>query len=493
LERSLKVNAILDQLAGITAEVCTDPDTLAAYASDRSFATPMKVAALVRVQNAEQVEALVKWANRTQTPLVPLSSGGPHFRGDTVPEMPGSVIVDLSGMKRILNINRQQRMAVVEPGVTYGELQAALAEEGMCLSMPLAPRSTKSVATSVLDLEPRLNALHQWNSTDPLRCTEVTWGDGNRMFTGEAGGGPRDLEKQWSMQKWQVAATGPNMLDFYRLLTASQGTMGIVTWVSLRCELLPQVQRTLLVPAPSAEALQDFVYQTLRVRFSDGLFLLNRASLAALLGDSPEAVRALKGELPPWVAVVNVVGRSLLPEERVQAQEQDIADIAQGCGLPCLPALPGVRGEELRARAFEPSREPFWKESPKGAFQDIFFTSTLDRTPAFIEAVQTLALAAGFPVEDLGVYIQPINMGVGCHCEFTLSYDPHCPQESARARKLFGEASESLASLGAYFSRPHGIWAHLQLNKDAQSTLALKKVKGIFDPNGILNPCKLSV
>ncbi len=489
------MNATLNQLAGIVGQagVSTTPESLAAYASDSSFATPMKPAAVVKVQSAEQVEALVKWANQTQTPLVPVSSGAPHYKGDTVAEMPGSVIVDLSGMKKILNINRQQRMAVVEPGVTYGELQAALAKEGMCLSMPLAPRATKSVAASVLDLEPRLNALHQWNYTEPLRCTEVTWGDGNRMFTGEAGAGPRDLEKQWAAQKWQVSPTGPNMLDFYRLLTASQGTMGIVTWVSLRCELLPQVERTYLVPAAKLEDVNEFAYKTLRVRFSDGLFVMNGAALASLMGGNAEEVKTLKAELPTYVAVVNVVGRELLPEERVQAQEQDIAEIAQACGLQLLPSVPGLRAEQVRAKAFEPSQVPFWKETAKGAFQDIFFTTTLNRTPEFIEAVQKQAIAAGYPVEDIGVYIQPINMGVGCHCEFTLPYNAACAKESARAKKLFVDISETISSMGAYFSRPHGIWARLQLNKDAQSTIALKKVKGIFDPNGILNPGKLSV
>jgi len=486
------VDKQLGEIVG-DANVSSEATLLESFACDRSFNAKVLPRFVVKVQSAEQVEALVKWANQTQMPLVPVSSGGPHFKGDTVPEKPGSVIVDLSGMRRIININRQQRMAVVEPGVTYGELQFALALEGMCLSVPLAPRSSKSVLTSVLDLEPRLNALHQWNYTDPLRCTEVTWGDGNRMFTGEAGGGPRDLDKQWAAQKWQVSAAGPNMLDFYRLLTASQGTMGIVSWVSLRCEVLPQVQRTYLVPGQTAQSLQDFVYKTLRTRFSDGLFVMNGASLASLLGGTPGEIQALKEQLPPWVAVVNVVGREFLAEERVEAQEQDIAEIAQACGLKCLPAVPGARGEEVQAKAFEPSGEPYWKEISKGAFQDIFFTTTLDRTSIFIDAVQELAIAAGYPLEDLGVYIQPINMGVGCHCEFTLPYDATCPRETTRMKQLFGDASEKLASLGAYFSRPHGLWARLQLNKDAQSTITLKKIKGIFDPNGVLNPGKISI
>jgi hypothetical protein len=138
---------------------------------------------------------------RNKNTLVPVSSGAPHFKGDTVPSVPQSVIVDLSGMNKIININRQQRMAVIEPGVTYGQLQEALAKEGMTLSTSLRPRANKSVLTSVLEVEPRLNCLHQFNYTEPLRCTEVTFGDGNQIFTGEAGNGAKDLQKQWEARK----------------------------------------------------------------------------------------------------------------------------------------------------------------------------------------------------------------------------------------------------------------------------------------------------
>ena len=73
-------------------------------------------------------------------------------------------------------------MAVIEPGVTYGQLQDALAKEGMTLSTSLRPRASKSVLTSVLEVEQGLNCLHQFNYTEPIRCTEVTFGDGQSDF-----------------------------------------------------------------------------------------------------------------------------------------------------------------------------------------------------------------------------------------------------------------------------------------------------------------------
>jgi FAD/FMN-containing dehydrogenase len=473
--------------------VSDDAGILNSYAKDQSFATGIRPWFVVKPQNAQQVQDLVKWANETSTPLVPVSSGGPHFKGDTVPSVPQSVIVDLSGMNKILSINREQRMTVVEPGVTYGELQEALAKEGLTLSTSLAPKKTKSVLTSVLEVEPRLNSNHQWNYHDPLRCMEVTWGDGNLMFTGEAAGGVRDLKQQWDAEKWQVSANGPNMFDFIRVPMQAQGSMGIVTWASLKCEVLPTIHKMFFVPAKKAEDLVDFVYRVMRLRFSDELMVVNGAYLAALLGESADQIKDLKGELPQWVALIGILGRELLPEQRVAQQEQDIAEIAQQFGLEMVPALPKVKGEKVLEKVINPSKEGYWKQTAKGAFQDIFFVTTLDRTGEFIAAMYKLAEEEGYNTSDIGIYIQPQHCSSSYHLEFNLPYDPTNAIETAKVKRMYEKGSELMSALGAFYARPYDKWAKLQLNKDAQSYEALKKLKGIFDPNNIMNTGKLTV
>jgi len=125
--------------------VIDDPESLAAYSCDNSFVHSVRPKYVVKPKNADEVQALVKWANETLTPLVPVSSGPPHFRGDTVPSTGGAVIVDLSGMNKILRIDRRNRVAMVEPGVTFAKLEPELEKEGLRLNMPLLPRSSKSV------------------------------------------------------------------------------------------------------------------------------------------------------------------------------------------------------------------------------------------------------------------------------------------------------------------------------------------------------------
>jgi len=489
------MDGLKEKLAGIVGRenLADDAATLERYSRDGSFAAPMSPRFVVKVKSADEVQRIVKLANETKTPLVPISSTGPRQRGDTVPTAPGAIIVDLSGMKRIISVNRQQRVAIVEPGVTYGELGAALAKEGMEIHMPLAPKAGKSVVASVLDIEPRMNALHQWNFIDPLRCTEVIWGDGNRMYTGEAGGGPLDLDKQQGNERWQQSGTGPMMLDFYRLLTGSQGSMGIVTWASLKCEVKSPVRSLYFAAADKAEALVDFVYRVTRLRLGNEMMIVNAATLAALIGESAAQIAQLMAELPAWIALVGVSGQSILPEQRAQAHAADISDIAQQFGLKLLPALPGISGDRVLSKIAAPSGPVYWKEAYKGSFAELFFTTTLDRTPEFVAKMSSLAAAAGYNPGDLGVYIQPQNMGTSYHCEFILPYAGADAEQAAIAKKLFDEASAAFSAMGAYYLRPHGPWARLQLNKDAQSAIVLQRLKGIFDPNNIMNTGKLGL
>ena len=472
-------------------KVLDSPEILEGYSKDESFTTPMRATYLTKPGNVNEVQELVKWAGAEGRPLIPVSSGTPHFRGDTVPSVPEAVVVDLSGMNKIISINNRHRMVVVEPGVTYGELQPALAKEGLRLNTALAPRKNKSVLTSVLELEPRLNPRMQWSYVDPLRSMEVIFGDGQKLWTGDAGGGPIDLEAQQLSDKWQIGGSGPATTDFYRFLTAAQGTIGIVTWASMRCLELPTIHKLFMVDAKKLTDLQEFVYKILRLRFGDEVSVMNGTYLANLLGETPEEIKRLKNELPMWVAIVGIAGYSILPEERVSYQEKDIKEIAQQFGFDLKSSYAGVPSREILSKMINPSGEVYWKQCYKGGFEDIFFVSTLDRAQGFVDTMMATAEAEGYPTSDVGVYIQPQHHGTSCHIEFNLPYNPECKADSAAMKKLHCNASADLLKQGAFYSRPYGIWADMAYNKQAQTVFFLKKIKGIFDPNNIMNPSKL--
>jgi hypothetical protein len=467
------------------------PEVLDRYSHDNSFTPPMRPRLVVQPRNAGDVQKIVLWANKTRTPLVPVSSGEPHFRGDTVPSVPEAVIVDLRRMNKVVRIDRRNRMVIVEPGVTYAQLQPALAEEGLSLSTPLLPRRSKSIVASLLEREPRLEPKYSYTLLEPLRCLEVVWGNGEMLRTGEAGGYYPTLEQQWQMGLAQVFSGGPGQVDYYRLVSGAQGSMGIVTWASVKCEILPKVHRFFFIPADELTDLIECAYRLLRVRLGDEFFLLNSAELAAMLSRGADEVQTVRDRLPPWVVIMGIAGRDLLPEEKVNCQEKDVKDIAQQLGLKLLPAVSGIRAGDMMAIILNPSPAPCWKLTYKGACQDIFFLSTLDKIPGFINTVFAAANALQYPVSDIGIYIQPLHQGTSCHCEFNLPYSPENRIETERVRGLLEMSSEALIKQGAYFSRPYGIWADMVYNRDAANKEMIRTIKRIFDPNNILNPGKL--
>jgi FAD/FMN-containing dehydrogenase len=469
------------------SNVLDNPGTLEDYSKDQSFTRGVKPRLIVKPKNVDEVQKIVKWANKTNTPLVPVSSGPPHFHGDTLPTVSGAVILDLSGMKKIIDINRRNRIAVVEPGVTYSELQPALAKEGLRLSSSLLPRANKSVVASLLEREPRLNGRYQWSSLDPLRCVEIVWGDGNKLWSGSAGMDVMDL----ATEKFPIDPTGPAATDFYRFLTAAQGSIGIATWASLRCEVLPKIHKLFFVPADKLEDLADFTYQILKLRYADELFIMNNVNLAYMLGENPDRIKVLKEQLPPWVVMVGIAGRTELAAERVDFQEKDIQDIASKSGLKLKSDIPGAKAQRTLDMLMNPSREAYWKLVYKGGCQDIFFITTLDKTPNFVKSMSSVSATNGYQVTDVGVYIQPRHQGVNCHCEFNLPYNPEAPEEVSHIRGLYTRASDTMLNQGAFFSRPYGIWANMAFNRDPKSAALLKNIKNVFDPKGIMNPGKL--
>ena len=481
-----------EELTGIVTSECVidDPETLDAYSKDLSFAKPLKPQLVVKPGSTEEVLSLVSWANQTQTPLVPVSSGPPRFRGDTIPSVPGAVIVDLSGMKKIIRIDVRNKVAMVEAGVTYSELQPELAKEGLRLITPLAPRANKSVVASLLEREPTMAPRFQWASLDPLRCTEIIWGDGQKLVTGDAGNWS-SLEAAIERKQAPASPVGPGQSDFYRFVSGAQGSMGIVTWASVKCDLLPNAHKLYFVPAEKLDDLLPLMYQILRYRYADELLILNKVDLASILGDGPDNIRALMQELPPYVALVGIVGRTIMPEEKVEYQTKDISDIAQRFGLQLVPAVPGAGNVEVLRALLTTSKEPYWRLAYKVGYQDIFFLTTLDKTPGFLKTINSVAEAHGYPTSDIGVYIQPQHQGSSCHCEFLLPYDRDNPKEADMMRQLYTEASKELLKEGAFYSRPYGIWANMAFNRDVQTTITLRKLKGIFDPNNIMNPGKL--
>ena len=165
--------------------------------------------------------------------------------------------------------------------------------------------------------------------------------------------------------------------------------------------------------------------------------------------------------------------------------------LKQAGNLKPIHTVGSFSDEDVSNILSKPSAEPYWKLRYKGGFSDVFFLTTLNKTPAFIGAMSPLAQSRRFPTEDIGVYVQPIVQGTSCHLEFDLFFDPTDSTQTARARSVTTEGVYDLANMGAFFSRPYGAWAKIAYSRAAETNILQRKVKKIFDPNNVLNPGRL--
>ena len=479
----------LEKIVG-KENVLSGPEKLKEYYEGSNESISKLPNCAVRPAGTDELQEIVRWANELKIPLIPASSGPPHLRGDTIPDVENAVIVDLRRMNRILRVDTSNRVAIVEPGVMFGELQAELAKAGMCAYMPLAPRSTKSVLASVLERDPILMPGLHFDSTDPMLCAEIVFGTGDKLRTGEAAG-PDTLEEQWEIGKAQISPFGPTQMDPQRLISGAQGTIGIVTWMSLKCRFLSELRHAFFLTGSGLEPLVELTYYLTRIRFTGNIFILNNVNLACLSGKDSQEITSLRDQLPEWMLFVTCEGYGPLPDEKVRYLEADLRELAERYGLEIHDCLASVNADDFADLLLKPSSEPYWKQRMKGDSRDVFFLTTLGNTPRFACMVSELARQRGLSAGNIGVYIQPVAQGTSCHCEFDCYYDKANREESGLVKKIEREAVDRLEEKGAFFSRPYGDWADIAYRRAADTAEMQRKIKGIFDPNWILNPGKL--
>lgn len=475
--------------------VVQDPRALEEYAKDHSFVKSVSPLCIVYPRNKDDIKKVIEFANEHNVPLIPVSSGPPHFRGDTVPRQ-GGIIVNLSKLKKILRIDARNRAVIVEPGVTFGELVPELAKHGLRLNMPLLPRASKSVVTNYLEREPPTMPKYQFDYVDPLLTMEVIFGTGDEFRTGTASG-PGSLGE---FNADMVNPFGPGDVKYFKLLSNAQGTLGIVTWAMVKAEAAPKIRKIYFIPLKKGEDAIEPMNKLLRYGImgsvADEIFALNNFNLTIILADKwPEDFEALRKNLPPWTIIV-CLGGYRLAEERVKVQEKCLMDVAQRLGLEPTPSLPGGTGKEklmLELLSKPWDKEPYWKLRPKGSCSEISFLAPPSRAASFIEIISDIASKYGYSARDIGGYIQPVLQGNAYHMEFDVPYNPLDEAEVDFARRLFLDASTAVMKNGGFFSRPYGPLAEIVYNGYAEGVEILKKVKDIFDPKHILNPGVLSI
>ena len=461
-----------------------DPALLAAFASDESGRrgeTPMAVA---HPTSVEDVQAIIGWATRHSLHLVPVSSpGGPRRRGDTVCDRT-CVIIDMSGMQRVIHVDGADAVAIIEPGVTFPVLNLALRGHGLRTYQPLAPRASKSVLSAFLEREPMTVPGRHWDVADPLASMELVLGTGDLFRTGGAAM-PGSLEENLKRGNRQLIAPGPSFTDFGRVMQGAQGSLGIVTWASILCQRVPTVEVPLFASAVDLAPIVDLCYCMLRRRPAGQLFIVNNVQLALLLADDARSYASLRDSLPPWLLYVELSAAAYFPDEAIAYQRADLERDALRLGAKVSSALAGRSAGTLaeRQRAFSdvaPHRRAAL------VCQEVFAVSRLDAAEEQSRAITSLMAEHG----EVAVYLQPMIQGVNAHCQFTLLDQPGREMSLSR---LAVTAAETLTHHHGFLSRPYHPWSHVPFACDKTIGPFLAQTKAMFDPHNILQPGSMSL
>ena len=437
---------------------------------------------MICIETKEQLQEVIRAAQAEGKALVPVSSGAPHLHGAS--ENPQAETVSLEKMKKILKIDRRNRYARIEAGVTFGELMPEMAKAGLRLNHPFLPRANKSVTASMLEREGVLVPKYQYDYTDPFLTAEVVYGNGEVFHTGSAAGpGPQE-----ELTADMVCPWGPGSIDFNRFLCGAQGTMGFVTWATLKAEVLPTQSKLFFVEAETAEPLTKLVNTLTLQRVPDDCIILNAINFGAAFGKDEAEAKMLREKAAPWTLICRISGYERYPEERISIYTGYLRDACAAAGLTALEApsaLPDI-APAVDARISDCDRsETYWKVR-RGGCREILFLAPPSKTPELVALMEKELTA--LPAELRGITLQPQVQGrafrVECDCFYA-------PDEQAKTLEVCAAAEKALFAAGAYFDRPYGELPALVYAAQPEATEALRKVKAVFDPAGILNRGKL--
>ena len=473
--------ALVEELASIVGpEYVSDaPEILEKYSKDYSFVLPESPGCVIYPLNTEEIQSILKYANSKLIPVTPRSSGI-SFYGAGIPSQ-GGIVLDLTRMNQILEVDGLDKKVRVEPGVTWSQVQEALKQQGLMVCNPLLVHPLKSVLTSTMEREPILIPKSEYNEV--FQTAEMVLANGEVFYTGTAVG------------KSHIGRNNPeHFIPSNRLFMGAQGTLGIITWANLKAEWLPTMDKLVFVAFDRIEDLVQPVYMIERRYLGNECLVLNRFNLAAILAQGTEEFNELCETLPAWTLILCLSAGNRFPEEKIEYEEEALMEVATEFRFQVLNTVSGIPGLDSKILAMlrKPwPGEDYWKFHYKGSCHDIFFYTTLNRVPEFTKAMDKVAVKYGYPTRDIGFYLQPVNRARIAYCQYGFHCDPSDTREVERVRRLYLDASELAISMGGFFTTPYGPWADMVYSRAATYTAVMKVVKEAFDPNNILNPGKL--
>jgi glycolate oxidase len=438
--------------------VLSDPEELLVYESDGLTLFRALADFVVFPTSVEQVAAVVRLANRESIPFV-ARGAGTGLSGGCLPAE-GGLVISMMRMNRVLEVDYDNQLAVVEPGLVNLHLSWAVGPRGFYFAPDPSSQQACTIGGNIANNSGGPHTLKYGVTVNHVLGLEVVLPDGEIVWLG---GRTRD-------------ALG---YDLAGVFVGSEGTFGIATKIVVRILKKPQAVKTVL-------AVFDRIEQA-------------SAAVSAIIaaGLVPAAVEMI--DQLTIQAVEDAFGCGY-PRDAVAALLIELDGLAVGMPAQADRIVAACRqagAREVRAAADEAERQLLWKgrKSAFGAYGRVspaymVMDGVIPRTklPYVLSRVNEIVAAHGLRVGNV------FHAGDG-NLHPNILYDPRKPGEEARVVAAGAEIMKVCAEVGGSISGEHGIGLEkadfMPFIFSAADLALMQRLKAAFNPRGLCNPGKV--
>ncbi len=447
----------LQAITGI--DRCTrSPEERACYAYDAA-ADRFLPDAVLFPQSAEEISAVLTCANAERFFVVPRGSGS-GMTGGSVP-VQGGVVLVMTRMNRILGIDQENLVAHAEPGVVTGTFHAAVEKEGLFYPPDPSSSDFSTLGGNLAECAGGPRAVKYGVTRDYVLGLEVVLPTGEIIHTGVQ------------------TAKGVVGYDLTRLLVGSEGTLGVITRMTLKLLPLPESVMTLMAVFNRLEAASETVSEIIRCGIIPRtLEFMDRASIRCV-------EKYLKMGLPVEAGALLLLEADGDSRE-VAATLEKLKAVCRAHGADEIrtAANPGEAAGLWKARkAISPALFQF---APHKINEDIVVPRS--RIPEMIRRIESLR-------EETGLFMASFGHAGDGNIHFNIMLDKNDPKALKKANDAVERIFDYTLELGGTISGEHGVGItkapYLSKELGPEAILLMKRIKNAFDPNGILNPGKI--
>ena len=411
---------------------------------------------VVFAQSTEEIADIVRIASDHNVPIIPFGTGT-SLEGHVNAPL-GGISVDVAQMNKVLTVYPEDLCVVVQPGVTRKALNEELRATG--LFFPIDPGADASLGGMAATRASGTNAVRYGTMKDNVMGLECVLANGEVIRTGGR------------VKKSSVG------YDLTRLMIGSEGTLGVITELTLKLQGVPEAMASARCTFPSVEAACAAVIATIQM----GIPVARIELLDAL---NVEAVNAYSGlDLPVAPLLLLEFHGS---EQSVAEQSELFGDIASDTGGA---GFEWTTKPEDRTRLWQARHDAYWAQRQFMPTKNAVASDVCVPISHLAEAV----VGAQNYAQELDL-VAPILGHVGDgNFHATVFVDPDDADERARSQKFLAWMNEDALRLGGTISGEHGIGQGKMKYLDAElggAADVMRRIKTALDPQNIMNPGKI--